>query len=214
MVVVDKWSKTAHFIPVKSTYKTMEIADIFMKEIFRLHGIPKVVISDPDVKFTSTFWKTFFLGLGTQIQFSRAYHPQTNRQTEWVNQVLEDILDMFVMQQPHKWEDYLHLVEFSYNNGHHESLGMSPFEVLYGRKCRVPVGWNNPVNKFALSPDMLTKMEDVVKKVELEGEFLVEPLHILDWRETTLRKQVITQVKVQWKHFGPDEATWEEEGFM
>jgi transposase InsO family protein len=85
-----------------------------------------VVISDRDVKFTSTFWKTLFSGLGTQIQFSTAYHPQTDGQTERVNQVLEDMLRMFVMQQPHKWEDYLHLVEFSYNNGHHESLGHEP----------------------------------------------------------------------------------------
>jgi len=76
------------------------------------------------------------------------------------------MLHMFVMQQPQKWEDYLHLVEFSYNNGHHESLGMSPFEVLYGRKCRVPIDWNNPINKLALGPDMLAKMEETVKKVQ------------------------------------------------
>lgn len=75
------------------------------------------------------------------------------------------MLHMFVMQQPQKWEDYLHLVEFSYNNGHHESLGMSPFEVLYGRKCRVPIDWNNPVNKLALGPDMLAEMEETIKKV-------------------------------------------------
>lgn len=72
---------------------------------------------------------------------------------------------MFVIQQPHKWEDYLHLVEFAWNNGHQESLGMSPFEVLYGRKCRVPVDCNNPVNKLALGPDMLGEMEETVKKV-------------------------------------------------
>lgn len=166
MVLVGKLSKTAHFIPVKSTYKTVEIANIFMKEFFHMQGIPKVVISDRDVKFTSTFWKNLFSGLGTQIQFSTTYHPQTNRQTKWVNQVLEDMLSLFVMQQPHKWEDYLHLVEFVYNNGHHESLGMSPFEVLYGIKYRVAIDWNNPVNKLALGPDMLVEMEETVKKVQ------------------------------------------------
>eukprot|EP00253_Pinus_taeda_P009191 PITA_09191 len=108
IVVLDKLRKTAHFILAKSTYKTMEITNIFMKEIFRIHGIPKV---------------------------------------------------------PHKWEDYLHLVEFAYNNEHHESLGMIPLEVLYGRKCRVPVDWNNPVNKLALGPNMLAEMDEVVKKV-------------------------------------------------
>eukprot|EP00253_Pinus_taeda_P030573 PITA_30573 len=159
------------------------------------------------------------------------------------------------MQQPQKWEDYLHLVEFVYNNGHHRSLGMSPFEVLYRRKCRVPTNWNSLDNKLALSLDMLAEMEDTVKKVcqnlkigqdrkkvyaykkithkefqlgdhvylkvkpqkstlqwkEPEGEFLAEPLRILDQRETTLRRRAIIQVKVQWKHFGPYEATWEEE---
>ena len=87
-------------------------------------------------------------------------------QTERVNQVLEDMLCMFVIQQPHKWEDYLHLMEFSYNNGHHESLGVSPFEVLYGRKWRVPMDTNNPVNKLELGLDMLPEMEEAIKKVQ------------------------------------------------
>jgi hypothetical protein len=78
MVVVDKLSKETHFILVKSTYKEINIADIFMKEIFRLHGIPKVVISDRDVKFTGNFWKALFKGLDTQLNFSTAYHPQTD----------------------------------------------------------------------------------------------------------------------------------------
>ena len=118
MVVVDRLSKSAHFIHVQSTYMTVQIADIFMKEIFRLHGIPKIVISDWDVKFTFSFWKSLFIGLGTQINFNTTYHPQSDEQMERVNQVLEDMLHMYVMQQPTKWEDYLHLVDFSYNNGY------------------------------------------------------------------------------------------------
>lgn len=78
MVMVDKWNKTTHFIPVKSMYKKIEIADIFMKEMFQLHGIPRVVICDRDVKCTSSFLKSLFSGLGTQIQFSIGYHPQTD----------------------------------------------------------------------------------------------------------------------------------------
>ena len=89
-----------------------------MREIFRLHGIPKTVISDRYVKFTSAFWKTLFTGLGTQVYFSTAYHPQTDGQTDPVNQVLENMLRMYVMQQPIKWEEYLHLIEFGYNNGY------------------------------------------------------------------------------------------------
>lgn len=85
MVVVDKLSKKTHFNPVKSTYKIVEISKIFVKEIFQFHGIPKVVISDKNVKFTSTFWKALFIVLGMQDQFSTAYYLQKDGKTEWVN---------------------------------------------------------------------------------------------------------------------------------
>ena len=81
-----------------------------------------------------------------KLNFSTAYHPQTDGWTERVNQVLEDMLRMYVMEKPTKWEDYLHLVEFAYNNGQQASLGMSPYEALYGRRCRTLVMWDNPVN--------------------------------------------------------------------
>ena len=100
MVVVDKLTKETHFIQVKSTYKTGSIAKIFMKEIFKLHGLPKAIVSDRDVKFTSIFWKGLFADLGTKLNFSTSYHPQTNGQTERVNQVLEDMLRMYVMHKP------------------------------------------------------------------------------------------------------------------
>jgi hypothetical protein len=81
MVVIDKLSKYAHFIRVKSTYKTINIGEFFMKEIFRLHGIPKMFISDRDVKFTSNFWKELFVGLGTNLNFNTIYHPQMDEKT-------------------------------------------------------------------------------------------------------------------------------------
>ena len=110
MVVVDKLSKDAHFIPVKYTYKYVNIVDIFMKEIFRLHGVLEVIVSDRDAKFVGNFWKALSKGLGTQLNFSTAYHPQTNGHTERVNQFLEDMVRMYVMEKQGKWEDYLHLV--------------------------------------------------------------------------------------------------------
>ena len=134
MVVVDKLKKEAHFIPVNSTHKTDDIAKILMKDIFKLHGFPKAIGSGRDVKFTSNFLKGFFADLGTKLNFSTAYHPQTDGKIERVNQVLGDMLCMYVMDKPTKWEDYLHLVEFSYNNGQQVSLGMSPYEALYGRR--------------------------------------------------------------------------------
>ena len=94
MVVVDKLSKETHLIPVKTTHKVANIADMFMKEIFWLHGIPKVIISDRDPKFTRNFWKCLFKGLDTKLNFSIFYHPQMDGKTKRVNQVLEDMLQI------------------------------------------------------------------------------------------------------------------------
>ena len=134
MVVVDKLTKAAHFIPLKTTHKEAYVVDIFIKEVARLHGIPKTIVSDRDPKFTSNFWTGLFKGFETNLNFSTTYHPKSDGQTERVNRVMEDILRMYLMDKPSRWEDYLHLVEFSYNNGYHATLKMSPFEALYGRK--------------------------------------------------------------------------------
>jgi hypothetical protein len=166
MVVIDKLSKFAHFIPVKSTFKAINILEIFMKEIFRLHGIPKMVISDRDVKFTSSFWKELFVGINTNLNFSTSYHPQTDGQTKRMNQIVEDMLCMYVRTKPSKWEDYLHLVEFSYNNGYQTLAKLSPFEILYHRKCMTPISWDNPVDRLMVGPEMLQEMEGMVRKVQ------------------------------------------------
>jgi hypothetical protein len=99
-------------------------------------------------------------GFGTNLNFSTTYHPHSDGQTERVNQVIEDMLKMYVMDKPSKWEDYSHLVEFAYNNGYQYSLKMSPFEALYGRKCNTPVSWDNPPDRLVLGPDFLKDMED------------------------------------------------------
>jgi hypothetical protein len=110
MVVVDKLMKATHFIPLKTTHKAIEVAEIFMKEVARLHGIPKTIASDRDPKFTSNLWKGMFKGLRTNLNFGTSYHLEFDGQTEKVNRVIEDILRMYVMEKPLKWEDYLHLV--------------------------------------------------------------------------------------------------------
>jgi hypothetical protein len=166
MVVINKLSKSVHFIPIKSTFKDINIVEIFMKDIFRLHGIPKMVISDRDVKFTSAFWKELFARLNTNLNFSTSYHPQTDGQTERTNQIVEDMICMYVRTKPNKWEDYLHLVEFAYNNGYQTSSKLSPFIILYGRKCTNPIRWDNPANRLMVGPEMLQEMENMVKKVQ------------------------------------------------
>jgi hypothetical protein len=166
MVVINKLSKSTHFIPVKSTFKDINIAKILMKENFRLHGISKMMISDRDVKFTYTFWKELFAGLNTNLNFSTSYHPQTDGQTERTKKIIEDMLWMHVRTKLSKWEDYLHLVEFAYNNGYQTSAKLSPFEILYGRKCTTPISWDNPVDRLMVGPVMLEEMENMVRKVK------------------------------------------------
>ena len=98
----------------------------------RLHGVPKKNVFDRGAKFTSIFWKELFAGLGTKLAFSTTYHPQTYGQTQMVNRILEDMLRMHVMHQPRRWEGYLPLVEFEYNNKYQESLRTSLFEAIMG----------------------------------------------------------------------------------
>jgi hypothetical protein len=166
MVVVDKLTKETHFIPVKTTHKETNIAEIYMKEVVRLHGVPKEIVLDRDPKFTSNFWKGLFKGFGTNLNLSTTYHPESDGKIERTNRIIEDMLRMYVMDQPSKWEDYIHLVEFSYNNGYQASLKMSPFEALYGRKCNTPVSWDNPTDRAVVGPDLLKEMEEKMEKIK------------------------------------------------
>ena len=99
MVTVDRLTKVAHFSPIRSSYTAASVANVFMRDIVRLHGIPRTIISDRDLVFTSAFWTSLQHDLGTQLNFSSAYHPETDGQTERVNQVLEDMLRMYVIDQ-------------------------------------------------------------------------------------------------------------------
>ena len=123
-----------------------------MQDLSRLHGIPQAIVSDNDPKFTSNFWKGLFKGYGTNLNMNTSYHPQTNGMIERVNRVIEYILRMYVMNLPSKQEDYLHLVEFAYNNGYHASLNMSTFEALYRRKCNTLISWDNTIDRVVIGP--------------------------------------------------------------
>ena len=142
--MVDKLTKVAHLIPTKITTTALDIAQLFVREIVRLHGVPARIISDRDAKFTSKFWTAMFQSLGTRLNLSSSYHPETDGQIERVNQVIEDMLRAYCGQQPRLWLKYLLLVEFSYNSSHHQSLGMSPFKALYGQDCLVPYRFADP----------------------------------------------------------------------
>jgi hypothetical protein len=131
MVVVEKLTKVVHFILVKSTHKVADIVDIYMREIYMLHGVSKRIVFDIDPNLTSNFWKGIFKGFGTNMNFSTTYHPESDGKTQRVNQVIEYVLRIYVMEKLMQWEKYLPLVDFYYNNRYQTSLNMSPFESLY-----------------------------------------------------------------------------------
>ena len=110
-----------------------------MSEIVRLHGIPLSIMSDRDPRITSRFWKELQSALGTQLNFSTSFHPQTDGQSERVIQLLEDMLQGCALDFPESWDRYSPFMKFAYNNSHKTSNGMAPYESLYGRKCITPV---------------------------------------------------------------------------
>jgi hypothetical protein len=143
---VDKLTKATHFILVKTTHKATNIEKIYMKEVSRLLGVPKEIVSDRDPKFTSNFQRVCSK-IWDEFKFQYNISPRVRWENIEDQNNIEEMLRMYVMDQPSKWEDYIHLVKFSYNNGYQASLKMSPFEELYGRKCNTPVSWDNPADR-------------------------------------------------------------------
>jgi transposase InsO family protein len=143
-VIIYHFSKVAHFIPVKTTYKGAKLTELYIARIVCLHAVPKNIVSDRGTQFTSRFWEKLHEATDTRLNFSSAYHPQTDGQIERVNQIIEDMLRACALKDSMSWDKCLPYAEFSYNNSYQKSLKMLPFEVLYGRRCRTPLLWNEP----------------------------------------------------------------------
>ncbi|GJS30878.1 putative reverse transcriptase domain-containing protein [Tanacetum coccineum] len=140
-VIVDRLTKSAHFLPMRENDPMEKLMKLYMKEVVTRHGVPVSIISDRDGRFTSLFWQALHKALGTRLDMSTAYHPETDGQSERTIQTLEDMLRACVLDFGKNWDRHLPLVEFSYNNSYHTSIKAAPFEALYRRKCRSPVCW-------------------------------------------------------------------------
>lgn len=136
LVVVDRFTKMAHFIPCKKSITAVETAKLVLSNIVRLHGVPDEIISDRGPQFASKFWKELLTSLGVRVKLSSAFHPETDGQSERVNQILEQYLRCSVNYLQDNWVDLAPLAEFAYNNSVHRSTGMSPFFLNYGHHPR------------------------------------------------------------------------------
>jgi hypothetical protein len=222
-VVVDRLSKYAHFITLSHPFSAKRVAEIFVREVARLHGMPRTIVSDRDRIFISEFWSEFFRLQGTQINLSSAYHPETDGQTEVVNRGLEQYLRCFVADRPKDWVKFLPWAEWSYNTAHHSSIGMTPFEAVYGRTPPVLRAYDRlaATDRTELDLELAdrdetlrrlkthlataqNRMKQTHDKGRREREFEVDQLVFVraqPYRQSTLRP--ILNQKLGYKYYGP-----------
>ncbi|XP_074570603.1 uncharacterized protein LOC141827283 [Curcuma longa] len=192
-VVVDRFSKMAHFIPCHKVDDATHVADLFFKEVVRLHGMPRSIVSDRDTKFLSHFWRTLWNKLGTKLLFSTTCHPQTDGQTEVVNRTLSTLLRAIIKKNIKSWEECLPHVEFAYNRAVHSTTQFSPFEIVYGfnpltpldfvlepgdwvwvhmRKERFPAQRKSKLQPRGDGPfQVLERINDNAYKIDLPGKY-------------------------------------------
>jgi hypothetical protein len=218
-VIVDRFTKMAHFIPLKKDQKTVEhLVRIFAREIWRFHGIPTDIISDHDSRFTSTEWKQFLGILGVRPRMSTSFHPQTDGQTERINQTIEAYLRSFINYEMDNWVGLLPMAEFAYNNSVTQATGMSPFFANYGRHpgCTNPStiptsddtqeGYINHIVSVQglVTRNLKTTQERIKKYADLKRkdatEFKIGDLVMLDGRHIQTRRP---KDKLDHKKHGP-----------
>lgn len=165
-VIIDRLTKSAHFLPINERFSLDKLVQLYLKEVVMRHGVPVSIVSDRDPRFNSRFWKQFQECLGTKLKMSTAYHPQTDGQSERTIQTIEDMLRTCALDFKGSGDKHLPLVEFSYNNSYHASIGMPPYEALYGRKCRSPVYWDEVGERKVLGPELIQQTKEKIEIIQ------------------------------------------------
>ncbi|KAL8097339.1 hypothetical protein AgCh_030469 [Apium graveolens] len=165
-VIVDRLTKSAHFLPINERFSLEKLVHMYLKEIVVHHGVPVSIVSDRDPRFNSRFWKSFQEYLGTRLNMITAYHPQTDGQSERTIHTIEDMLRVCAIDFKGSWDEHLPLIEFAYNNSYHASIGMSPYEALYGHKYRSPVYWDEVGERKILGPELVQQTKEVVEVIQ------------------------------------------------
>ncbi|GJY24096.1 putative reverse transcriptase domain-containing protein [Tanacetum coccineum] len=233
-ILVWKWEG----IVMDFDYKMKRLARLYFNEIVARHGVPISIISDRDSRFTSRFWQSTQKALGTRLDMSTAYHPQTDGQSKRTILTLKDMLRACVLEFGGSWDVHLPLVEFSYNNSYHASVRCAPFEALYGKKCRSPIMWakiGEGVVRFGkkrkLAPRFVGPFEIIEKvgpvayrldlseklngiRVDAKLNFMEEPVEILEREFKKLKRSRIAIIKVRWNSKRDPKFTWEREDQM
>ncbi|XP_013583299.1 PREDICTED: uncharacterized protein LOC106292241 [Brassica oleracea var. oleracea] len=163
-VIVDRLTKVAPLLPMKETDKVEVLAEMYVDQIVRLHGVPTDIVSVRDPRFTSNFWKALQEAVGTNLFISTAYHPETDGQTERTIRTIGDMMRICILDWTGRWEKHLPLIEFSYNNSFHSSIGMTPYEALYGRPCKTPLCWSEVGERREFGSEIV---EETMKKLEI-----------------------------------------------
>nr|GEZ76798.1 retrotransposon protein, putative, Ty3-gypsy subclass [Tanacetum cinerariifolium] len=161
-VIADRLTKSAIFTPIRETNPMDKLARIYLKEVVTRHGIPVSIISDHDPRFASNFWRYLQNALGTRLDMSTAYHPETDGQSERTIQTLEDMLRACAIDFRKGWVNHFPLVEFSYNNSYQATIKAAPFEALYGQKCRSPVCWTEVGEAQILGPELIQETTEKI----------------------------------------------------
>ena len=159
---MDRITKSAHFLAMNLRMPMAKLAQLYIREIMRLHRVPSSIVSDRDPRFTSRFWQTLQEAMGSRLRMSSAYHPQTDGQSERVIQSLEDLLRTCILYHLGSWDEVLPLVEFTYNNSYQTSIGMAPYEALYGRRCMTPLCWYQDGESVLVGPELLQQTTEKV----------------------------------------------------